>query len=182
MSCTGNGAQDIGDFSTGIWISFGQPYEISPLTISGWVCQKTTLGALNAYIGTCYSGAVYGTGSPYNSYVCPDLDDGSFAILESMYRETYYQQLMRSVGGAGGVQPVVQALSEGDSKIQWVNASELAKTYSAAWKQAIDNRRILIRNYIKNSLGGNIARSVNYYTIDNGYYNGVDFNQFIFWR
>jgi hypothetical protein len=157
MSCTG--ASDIGLFATGLWTNIGQPSDISALTISGFVAQPSTLGALNAYIGTCYSGD--------GVNVCPDLDEGSFAIIGLMYLQSYYMSLMRANAGAGGTLRLVE-LREGDSTIRWVNASEIAKTYSAAAKDAASQLKYLVKAYNNNSQGGNTPRAIDFPLIING--------------
>ncbi len=167
MSCTGQGG-DIGQWATGIWVSIGSPSAISALSISGYAAQSFAIGQLNAYTAQCYipvSGA----------YVCPNLDDGSFAILGQMFLYSYYMQLMNSSAGAGGAR-MVQEIVDGDSRIRWVNGSELAKTYLAAAQTAQKNLNNLVRNYVNNSLGGNAPRSVDLYNIDNSWNGSAAFN------
>ncbi len=167
MSCTGQG-DDIGQWATGIWVNIGSPSAISALSISGYAAQSFAIGQLNAYTAQCYipvSGA----------YVCPNLDDGSFAILAQMFLYSYYMQLMNANAGAGGTR-LVQVIKDGDSVLQWTNASELAKTYLAAAQTAQKNLNNLVRNYVNNSLGGNAPRSVNYFDIDNSWNGSAAFN------
>lgn len=167
MSCTGQG-DDIGAWATGIWITIGSPSAISALSISGYAPQSFTIGRLNAFTSQCYVGVS-------GAYVCPNLDDGSFAILAQMFLQSYYMQLMNSVAGAGGTR-VVQQVTDGDSRIQWTNASELAKTYLAAAQTAEKTLNNLVRNYVNNSLGGNAPRSVNYLNLDNSWNGSAAFN------
>lgn len=167
MSCTGQG-DDIGQWATGLWVSIGSPSAISALTISGYVAQSFAIGQLNAFTSQCYipvSGA----------YVCPNLDDGSYAILGQMFLYSYYMQLMNASAGAGGTRSV-QVIKDGDSVIQWTNASELAKTYLAAAALAKKDLDNLVRNYVNNSLGGNVPRSVDFYGLDNSWNGSAAFN------
>ncbi len=167
MSCTGQG-DDIGQWATGLWVSIGSPSAISALSISGYAAQSFALGQLNAYTSLCYSGVS-------GAYVCPNLDDGSFAILGQMFLYSYYMQLMNSSAGAGGTR-MVQRIADGDSRIEWVNSSELAKTYLAAANLAQKNLNNLVRNYVNNSLGGNAPRSVDFYGIDSSWNGSAAFN------
>ena len=165
MSCTGLGAADIGNWATGIWINLGAPSSLSALTISGYATQNFTIGKLNAYTALCYSG-VSGT------YICPDLDDGGFAILEQMFLQSYYLQLMQANGGAGGTTRIVASIADGDSKIVWQNGVAMAKVYLEASQTATKNLNNLVRNYNNQSQGGNLPRDVSYYNIDNSW-NGI---------
>ncbi len=168
MSCTGD-ASYIGNWATGLWTTIGSPANLSALVISGYAVQSFTLGRLDAYIGLCHSGIS-------GAYVCPDLDDGSLAIISQMFLQSYYQQLMLSVMGAGGAIKAMQEVRDGDSVIRWVNASELAKTYLKASKDAENTLNNLVRNYVNNSLGGNMPKDVSYLNIDNSWNGSAAFN------
>jgi hypothetical protein len=169
MSCTGEGAGDIGQWATGLWTNIGMPPTLSALTISGYAAQSFTLGQLNAYIGQCYSGVS-------GAYVCPNLDDGSFAILAQMFLRSYYLQLMQANAGAGGATRIVLDIKEADRQIRWQNGSEIAKTYLAASQSAEKTLNNLVRNYVNNSLGGNIPKSVDYLSIDNSWNGSAAFD------
>lgn len=165
MSCTGD-ASDIGLFSTGLWQSLGSPDDISSIYISGYVTLPSTLGTLNAYIASCYSGVS-------GAYVCPDLDYGSFAIIGMIFTQGYYLNLMKANAGAGGAQKLTQQLielSEGDSRIRWTNPGELAKVYLQAAQDAQAQLKYLVKAYNDNSQGGNIPRSINYLSFGVPYY------------
>lgn len=167
MSCTGQG-EDIGLWATGIWVTIGSPSAISSLTISGYAAQSFNIGRLNAFTSQCYIGVS-------GAYVCPNLDDGSFAILQQMFLQSYYMQLMNANAGAGGTRSV-QEIVDGDSRITWTNQSELAKTYLAAANQAEKTLNNLVRNYVNNSLGGNLPRDVSFYSIDSSWNGTAGFN------
>jgi hypothetical protein len=169
MSCTGEGATDIGNWATGLWTNIGMPSTLSALTISGYVPQSFTLGQLNAYIGQCYSGVS-------GAYVCPNLDDGSFAILAQMFLKSYYMQLMQANAGAGGVVRIAHEIREADRSIKWVNQSEIAKTYLSASQAAEKTLNNLVRNYVNNSLGGNVPKSVSFMNLDNSWNGSAAFD------
>lgn len=151
----------IGLFATGLWEELGSPSDIAANTISGWVSQDQTLGKLNNLIGTCFSGVGYSGVGTWNYDVSPDLSNLEFGILDQMYRVTYYQRLIRNIAGAGGTFPV-QQMAEGDSKIQFVSAAELAKVYTDNLKNAQDQMKYLVNAYIKLDYA---PRSVDFYTI-----------------
>lgn len=154
MSCSGD-ASDIGLFATGLWQTLGAPDDLSALYISGYVGLPSTLGQLNAYIGSCYSGMD-------GIYVCPDMDNGSFAIVGQMFTQAYYLNLMRANAGAGGAMSRVMELQEGDSRLKWVSSAELAKVYLQAAKDAQIQLKYLVKAYNDNSQGANEARDVEY--------------------
>jgi hypothetical protein len=155
----------ISQFSTGLWLDLGQPTDLSALSISGWVTQPQTLGRLNSYVGTCYTGIGYTGSNSWDYDVGPDLTNGDYSILGQMFMVTYYNQLVRKCAGAGGTQKIVQSLAEGDSRVQYVNAADLARVYTENVKEATKTLNYLVNTYNTNSQGAYDPRSVNYYTI-----------------
>lgn len=166
-------SEQIGLFATGLWQDLGSPNDLSANTISGWVSQPSTVGKLNNLIGTCYSGIGYtGVGS-WNNDVKPDLTDSEFGILDQMYRVSYYQQLVRNIAGGGGSNKIVQQMSEGDSKVTFVSAADLARVYTENLKEAQSALKYQVNVYIQNSAGGNMPSSVDFYTVLPQQYNNL---------
>lgn len=152
----------IGQFATGIWDDLSQPTEISVGSISGWVIQPQTVGKLNNLIGSCFQPTGYDTSvtGSYNYDVTPEIGDEEYGILNEMYQLSYFQMLMRRTAGAGGTQRIVQSLSEGDSKITYVSAAQLARVYSDNIKEINKRINYLVNAYNVNSLGATAPRSV----------------------
>lgn len=168
-TCTGiNGAGALGALATGIWVnSLGQPTSVSALTISGYFAQDYVVGQLNAKISTCYSGSNAGSG--VNWAICPDLSDSELAILGYIYLSTYWTQKVASAAGAGGVSDTFTVLREGDSTIQRTSSAELMKIYKDMARQANEQLNYLTNEYIRNGQGSVLPRSVDLFTIINGY-------------
>lgn len=158
MSCTG--ASDIGLFATGLWESLGNPTDVSALTISGWVYQTNTLGTLNNLIDTCYTGG--------NGYVCPDLTNTEYSILGAMYQVQFYRNRANALAGTAGTTLSWYRLREGDSDIARANPSEMMKTFQKMAKEANDELNKMVSYYNKQSQGGNVPRSVDFYNVSNG--------------
>lgn len=137
----------IGDWSTGLWQDLGQPTSTSALSISGYATQPSTLGTLNARIGTCFSGARFmGTGVVFDTI--PDITYSQLAIVDAMYRVSFYSQLALANLGQGGDNTPFQTLKEGDSVIQLVNAANLGKEYREEAKDWMLNLNYLINAYL----------------------------------
>lgn len=166
-TCTGN-ASDLGLLATGLWQNnLNSPTSVSALTISGWFAQDYVVGQLNAKISTCYSGSNNGSGN--NWAICPDADGGTLAILGAMYLVTYWDGKIAGAAGAGGVSDTWISLREGDSDLRRTSPAELMKVYSAMSKQANERLTYLTNEYIRNSQGAALPRSVEFWTIINGY-------------
>ena len=168
--------QSIGEFAIAQWENIGQPTDVNVSTISGWVTQPQTIGQLNSYLGTCYSGVGYTGACSWNNDISPDLTPAEFGILDQMWQVRYYSQLIRKCAGAGGTQKIVQQLAEGDSKVTYVSAVQLAKVYTENLTNAQKRLNFLVNVYNENSAGTNTPRSVDYYMIepkgyDDRYYN-----------
>lgn len=118
------------------------------------------MGALNAKISTCYSGSNGGSG--VNWAICSDLDDGALNILGLQYLVTYYQGRVAGAAGAGGVSDTWVSLREGDSDIRRVSAAELMKVYSAMVKETNTQLNYAVAEYVQNSQGSRLGRSVEY--------------------
>lgn len=155
----------IEQFSTGVWNDLGQPTDITVTSISGWVTQPQTLGKLNSYIGTCYQGTGYTGAGSWNYDVTPAITNTETAILNEMFQVSYYQQLIRKIAGAGGINRIVQNISEGDSKISYVSSAALAKVYTDNVIEANKRLNYLVNVYANEAAGANNPRSVDYYML-----------------
>lgn len=161
-------SQEIGLWSTGLWIDLGQPSNISSLTISGYAVAPNTLGRLNNFIGTCYSGSGYAGPGTYNFDTVPDLTDQELAIIGAMYSVGYYNSLVQAAMGAGSAVAASAGglpwamIKEGDSQISRPNIAAIGATYANLAKEATAQLKYLTNVYIANSQGGNTPRSVLY--------------------
>lgn len=160
-------ASVIGDFATGLWVTqLGSPSDVSALTISGWVTQSFTIGALNNYTFQCFSGV--------SGNVCPVLYQDEFAILALMYMQQFWTYRAQATAGAGGVLLPWTALRDGDSEIRRVDPAALMRTYQSMSNAANKQLNAMIVQYNR-AQGG--PTSIDFYDIDNtwlgaAYYNG----------
>lgn len=158
----------IGQWASGVWQDLGSPASVSALTISGYAVSPNTLGRLNNFIGTCYSGSGYsGIGS--NDFdVVPDLTDQELAIEGQLYLVSYYNALAQSVMGAGATLSPAQGglqwqqLREGDSVVTRPNLAAIAKVYTDASKEAMAQLKYLVNVYITQVQGSATPRNVLY--------------------
>lgn len=107
-----------------IYEELERPSRISPSFIGNWVI--TNAGAINALIGTSYSGVA-------DSGICPPLEDDELAITKKLFQNYYYQREIKSNLGANGY--TISEISEGDSKIKVVNKSDVAKNLQILQKE-----------------------------------------------
>jgi hypothetical protein len=146
----------IGVFSTGLWTELGGPSDIAVTTISGWVVNSATMGQLNAAVGSCFSGA--------GGYVSPDLQGEEFAILDQMYKVSYYGMRVNTAI-PNNVLTFLAGVSEGDSKVQFFSHAQAAQVLATLQKTAIDEKNRLINWYIRNVVGGNRPSSVDFFNV-----------------
>lgn len=148
----------IGLFATGLWQDLGSPASLSALTISGYVVQPSTIGRLNAMIGTCYSGSGFmGTGMPFDVY--PALGYKELAIVDGMFRVNWYSQLATAMMGLNQDGIGWQQIKEGDSSISRPATVNLGKEYRELARQTQEQLNYLANSY---AIDGNYVRSVDY--------------------
>ncbi len=149
----------IGLFATGVWLNLGSPSSTSALAISGFVTQPYTLGTLNARIGTCFNSSGFmGTGVVFDT--TPDITYSELAIVDALFRVTYYAQLATATMGVGGSSVPAQQLREGDSVIQFANIANLGEQYRESVKDWNTNLSYIINAYLSQSSN---ALSVDFY-------------------
>lgn len=168
----------VGNWASGVWTDLGQPPNVSSLTISGYAVSPNTLGRLNNFIGTCYSGSGYAGPGTVDYDVVPDLTDQELAIVGALYSVSYYNGLVQAAMGAGsaiaasmGGLPFV-SLREGDSQIVRANPAAIGVAYANLAKEANSQLKYLVNVYIQNTLGGNTPRDVEYASLIYPTYNG----------
>ena len=152
----------IGEWSSGVWSDLGMPPNLSALTISGYATSPSTLGRLNNYIGTCYSGSGYSGYGSFDYDVVPDLSSNELAIVDAMYRVSYYNSLASNTMGYGGDSIPWVSIGEGDTKATRANAAAIGATYVKAALDAQNALKYLVNVYITQSQGGNTPRDVEY--------------------
>jgi len=155
----------IGLWSTGLWIDLGSPANLSALTISGYACQPNTIGRLNTYISTCYSGSGYTGAGSVNYDVTPQLFAAEMAIVGAMFVTSYYSSLSQATMGVGGSTIPWQSVREGDGVVTQVNAASIGKVYMDMSVEANRVLRQLVNQYVENVQNSNVPRDVSYYSI-----------------
>jgi len=112
------------------------------------------VGKLNNMIATCYRVV---TGD-----ITPPLEENEQAVYQLMYEADFYIAKLNQVNA--GLNPGVISLTEGDSKIQFINPVEQAKVYKEMQRQLNEQLVFLTSAYRQ---GEAFPRSVNYPTILN---------------
>lgn len=156
----------IGNWASGVWTDLGQPPNLSALTISGYAVAPNTLGRLNNFIGTCYSGSGYSGIGSVDFDVIPDLTDQELAIVGALYNVSYYNGLVQAAMGAGSAIPAsmgglpIATVREGDSTIAKANPAAIGAAYAGLAKEANAQLKYLVNVYIQNVLGAGTPRNV----------------------
>jgi hypothetical protein len=158
------------DWATGVWQDLGSPSNIAVTTISGYAVQPSTLGRLNDLIETCFSGSGYVGVGTANYQIGPWITNRELAIIGQLYLVSYYNNLAQANMGIGGNGIPWILLKEGDSTIGRVNAANLGNEYREMSKSAYEQLWNLV-NAFRNSEGGSLARSVDYYNPPTSPYN-----------
>jgi hypothetical protein len=154
----------IGFFATGLWTNLDEPSDITASAISGWVTQPQVIGQLNSYIGQCFTPSGYTGMGSWDYDVIPDLGGQEYGILDQMYQVGYYRKLIRALAGAGGTQKIILQLGEGDEKISYVSAADLARVYTENVKEAQKTLNYLVNTYVAND-GSSAPRTVDHQTV-----------------
>lgn len=162
MSSTPSGSELIGIWAYSLWADLGEPDCLNPLTISGYALQPNVLGLLNLRLQTCFraSGAT-GNGS-VNYTVVPELGAAELALIDSMYRISYYNNVAMSTMGQGGDSIPWVALKEGDSSIARASPVNIGKEYREMAKDERANLSYNINAYINTVQEAGTPRAVNY--------------------
>ncbi len=148
-------------WASGVFDSLGQPANTSTSTISGYAVQPSTIGRLNDYLSTCFSGSGYTGAGSTNYQIGPCITSAELAVVNAMYLVSYYNNLAQASMGLGGTSIPWTALAEGDSKIARVNAANLGKEYREMSKTAQEQLQYIANAY-RNG-GASVARSIDYY-------------------
>lgn len=157
----------IGLWASGVWqIDLGSTAYVSALTISGFACQPSTLGQLNVYLSTCYSGSGYSGPGTVSFDIVPDVGQEELSVVEMMYITSYYSSLANSTMGQGGDSvgglPFTTIRDDGGLTLQRANPAAIGVAYAGLAKQARDELYRRINGYVNNVQGANLPRSVSY--------------------
>lgn len=162
----------IGNWSTGLWLSLGSPANVSALTISGFATSPNTIGFLNTRLSLCFSGSGF-TGYPSFDYdVVPDYSQSDMNIIGCFYLVGYWNALAAASMGAGGVNTPWQSLREGDSVVTRGNVAAIGKVYADLAKTANDQLNYEINSYVRFVQGGETPRQVAWASIVNPTWGG----------
>lgn len=149
----------IGLWATGTWIDLGSPSYLSALTISGYASVPNTLGMLNTYISTCYSGSGFTGFNSVNYDVVPDLTYQELALIDAMYRASYYNNLAQATMGGGGGAIPFSSIAEGDTKIAQ-NPAAIGLAYIGLAKDQQARLKYLVNVYLNQVQGADVPRQV----------------------
>lgn len=153
----------IGDWASGFWTNLGQPVNVAVTTISGYAIQPNTLGQLNSFIGTCYSGSGYlGVTGTSNFDTDPNLTNTELSIIGAMYLVSYYNSLSQAMMGVSQNTIPWVNLKEGDSTITRANGANLGMVYAKMATDANTRLQYLVNAYRQNAQGGSVPRTVDY--------------------
>jgi len=144
----------ITNLANAIWNDLGQPSDYPVSYIQSKLVSPSYVGKLNNMIATCYTVV---TGD-----ITPPLDENEQAVYQLMYETDFYITKMNQVNA--GLNPGVISLTEGDSKIQFINPVEQAKVYKEMQRQLNEQLVFLTSAYRQ---GEAFPRSINYPTILN---------------
>lgn len=144
----------ITNLATQIWNDLGQPADQPVSYIQTKLVSPPYVGKLNNMISTCYTVV---TGD-----ISPALGENEQAIYQLMYESDFYVTKMTQVNA--GLNPGVISLTEGDSKIQFINPVEQARAYKEMQKQLNEQLVFLTSAYRQ---GEAFPRTINYPTIMN---------------
>lgn len=146
-------------WSTGVWQTLGSPPNISALTISGYAVQPSTLGTLNSYLDTCFSGSGYAGPGTVNYDTVPDLTENELAITNELFLTSYYQGLAQATMGYGGDSIPWTNARDGDQSITRGSPAAIGANYLKAANDSRLRMDRLITAYI-NSNGTYSPRQV----------------------
>lgn len=158
-------SQLIGLFSTGLWIELGSPVQVSASTISGFAVAPSTLGTINSYLGTCYSGSGYAGPGTVNYDVSPDLGAEELGVIGAYYSISFWNNLAQSTMGYGSDSIPWQSIAEGDTRASRASAPAIGSVYAKLSQEANLRFKYLVNVYLQNSAGSTIPRDIEYLDI-----------------
>ncbi len=149
-------------WATGLWSDLGQPINVAVSTISGYAIQPNTLGKVNSYLDTCFSGSGYTGAGSTNYQIGPCISPAVLGVIGQLYLVSYYNNLAQAAMGLGGNALPWTQLREGDSSIARVNAALIGAQYRQMSKDAYEQLWNLV-NAFRNAEGGGTPRAILYY-------------------
>lgn len=152
----------IGVWANALWQDLGSPDCLNPLTISGYALQPNVLGLLNSRLQTCYQATGASGANTTDFDVTPALTNSELAIIDSMYRISYYNNMAMSMMGQSASDVPFVTIREGDSSITRANPVNIGKEYREMAKDERANLTNLINAYINVVQEGGAPRSVDF--------------------
>lgn len=119
----------ITDLATNVWSDLGQPTGQPPPYIQSKLVSQSYVGQLNNLIATCYISV--------SGDISPPLDNTEQGIYSLLYQYNYYTTALNRT--LAGLNPGVVSMSDGDSRIVFVNPVDIARIYRDAKQQVYDN-------------------------------------------
>lgn len=151
MAC----CDSITDLAQNIFYDLGQPSGQPPSYIQSRLASASYVGQLNNLLGSCYA--------PISGCLVPELSTDDAGIYSIMYQHNYYTTKLNQT--LAGLSPGAISISDGDSKITFVNPVEQAKVYKDMSRQLYEQLLALVyANRQQNSQ----PSSVNMPLIENG--------------
>ncbi len=147
-------------WAQGVFSDLGSPTNTSVSTISGYAVQPSTLGRLNDYLVTCFSGSGYTGAGSTNYQIGPFISPTELAVVNAMYLVSFYNNAAMATMGVGSNTIPWQNLKEGDSSITRVNAASIGAQYREMAKDAQTQLQYLANTYRSSS--SSIPRDVEY--------------------
>lgn len=139
-----------------IWNDLNQPADQTPSYIQTKLISPGYVGKLNVLTSECF--AVSG------SVITPELPIAAQAVYSMMYVTDYYTtKLNQALGGLLPGNGAVE-LAEGDSRIRFVNPTEVARMYKEMQKQTNEQLQLVLASYRSDKA---LPTSVNYPLIVN---------------
>lgn len=153
MSC-----EYIQDLAESLWIDIGEPTSMTPGSVAAQLISNNYIGALSNLIGICYS-------TDCDGCIVPTLNVTEQNILGAIFLVRYYGRLVARQTGAGGTERIIKNLAEADTRIEYINNSELAKTLAQMQTDAQTRLDALIRSYFDLNKSADVPRGVSFYNI-----------------
>ena len=140
---------DFSDLASAIWYDIGQPTALTQDAIQTRLQSNFFIGKLNNLIDTCFS---FDTSGNILVNKVPDTEDAFGSeeqnIYIELYKNNYYAQRIAENLGAGGI--AWTSLKEGDSTVNKVSPTEIAKTYQTLKNNSDEVLRTLVNSYLNN--------------------------------
>jgi len=149
----------LSDLSQNIWNDLGQPTDTPVSYIQSKLTSNGFLGKLNALTANCYT-IIAGDISP----VLGVDEQGIYAL---MYEQDFYARKLNVLANGTDIDWI--SIRDGESTITRSNIVDKMRIYRDMQKQLNDQLNKLVAAYRQDA---STSKSVDYYSIDNGWRNG----------